>query len=201
MGSSNPGMNQGTTKVALRKNSLMQNPEHSMESAKHWIEKTKSVFEICECLEESNVKFAACTFVDQALSWWDVHIKAMTLPVANAMPWEELKEMLMVEYCPHGEVQKQEKELWNLTVENSGIEAYISRFSELALLCPGMITSEGKKIKQFIWGLTPPLQGNMIAANLETFDNAKRVAQKLYDLDNEKGTKIAETKAKKEGNN
>ena len=80
-----------------------------MITLKHWIEKIESVFEICECPEECKVKFVACTFVDQALSWWNDHVEAMTLPVANAMSWEELKEMLMVEYCPRGELQKLEQ--------------------------------------------------------------------------------------------
>ena len=46
-----------------------------------------------------------------------------------------------------------------------------------------------------------PIQGNVIVANPETFDSAKRLAQKLYDHGNKKGAKTAETEAKKEGNN
>ena len=87
-----------------------------MIALKRWIEKVESVFEICECPEEVKVKFAACTFVDQALTWWNGHIEAMTLPVANSMPLMELKEMLMAEYCPRGEIQKMKQELWDLTV-------------------------------------------------------------------------------------
>ncbi|CAH1414553.1 unnamed protein product [Lactuca virosa] len=45
------------------------------------------MFEICGCPDEVKVKFATCTFVDQALTWWNGHVEAMTLPVANAMPW------------------------------------------------------------------------------------------------------------------
>ena len=37
-------------------------------------------------------------------------------PVANAIPLEELKEILIVEYCPRREIQKMEQELWDLTV-------------------------------------------------------------------------------------
>ncbi|XP_023735766.1 uncharacterized protein LOC111883676 [Lactuca sativa] len=125
----------------------------------------------------------------------------MTLLVANAMPMEELKEMMLTKYCPRGEIQKIEQELWNLTVQNTNINAYISRFSELSLLCPGMITSQEKKIERFIWGLTEPIQGNVIAANPKTFDNAKRLANKLYDHGNKKGAKIVEAEVKKEEQN
>ena len=64
-----------------------------------------------------------------------------------------------------------------------------------------MITSLGKKIEQFIWGLTSLIKGNVIAANPETFDNAKRLAQKLYDHGNKKGAKTTMTETKKEGDN
>ncbi|KAL7581886.1 hypothetical protein Lser_V15G47382 [Lactuca serriola] len=202
-GSSNNGMNQGPTKTCSYKDFTNAKPRTfngtgGMITLKRWIEKVESVLEICDCPEEMKVKFAACTLVDQALTWWNGHVEAMTLPVAKSMPWTEMKEMLMAEYCPRGEIQKIEQELWNLTVRNADIDAYISRFSELSLLCLGVITSEGKKIERFIWGLTSPIQGNVIAANPETFDSAKRLAKKLYDHNNKKGEKLVETEVKKE---
>ncbi|KAL7596135.1 hypothetical protein Lser_V15G31193 [Lactuca serriola] len=164
---------------------------------KRWIEKVEFVFEIYGCLDECKVKFTSCTFMDQALSWWNGHVEAMTLLVANVMPWEELKEMMPTEYCPRGEIQKMEQELWNLTIQNSNIDVYISRFSDLSLLCPRMITSEEKKIERFIWGLTEPIQGNVIAANPKTFASAKRLAKKLYDHGNKKSAKTVVAEAKK----
>lgn len=107
----------------------------------------------------------------------------------------------MAEYCPCGEIQKLEEELRNLTMQNSDIEAYIYRFSELALSYVGRITSEDKKIEHFIWRLTPPIQGNVIAAKPETYDSAKRLAQKLYDHGNKKGSKTTEIDVKKDGGN
>lgn len=203
-GSSNNGTNQGPTKTCTYKDFVNAKPRTfngtgGVITLKRWIEKVESVFKICECPEQMKVKFAACTFVDHTLTWWNGHVEAMTLPVANSIPWAEMKEMLMAEYCPQGEIQKMEQELWNLTVQNANIDAYISRFSELSLLCPGMITSEGKKIERFIWGLTPPIQGNVIAANPETFDSAKRLAKRLYDHNNKKGEKPVEAEKKKEG--
>ena len=53
-----------------------------------WFEKTEAVFEICSCPEESKVKFAACTFETKALTWWNSHVKSLSLIVANYMGWE-----------------------------------------------------------------------------------------------------------------
>ena len=56
------------------------------------------MFEICVCLEESKLKFVACTLSDRALSWRNGDIKALTLPVANSMSWDDLKVMMLEEY-------------------------------------------------------------------------------------------------------
>ena len=50
-----------------------------------WFEMTETVFEIYICPEASKVKFVACTFSDRALTWWKGHVKALSLPVVNAM--------------------------------------------------------------------------------------------------------------------
>ena len=69
-----------------------------------WFEKTESVFEICSCPAASKVKYAACTFEGKALTWWNGHVKALTLVVANDMGWETMKDLMIEEYCPRGEI-------------------------------------------------------------------------------------------------
>ncbi|XP_023735806.1 uncharacterized protein LOC111883714 [Lactuca sativa] len=105
-----------------------------------WFKKTESVFKIYACPEASKVKFAACTFSDRALTWWNGYVKSLTLPVANTMSWEDLKILILTEYCPGGEVQKLEQKLRNLTMKDSAITAYTARFSDLACQTPGTNT-------------------------------------------------------------
>ena len=52
---------------------------------RQWIEKMESVFEICGCQEGNKVKFAACTFSDRALTWWNNHVNYLTLVVAYSI--------------------------------------------------------------------------------------------------------------------
>ena len=52
---------------------------------RQWIEKIEAVFEIFSCPEDSKVKFAAFTFLDRALTWWNGHVKSLTLVVANTI--------------------------------------------------------------------------------------------------------------------
>ncbi|CAH1443135.1 unnamed protein product [Lactuca virosa] len=78
-------------------------------------------------------------------------------------------------------MQKLEHELWTLRMKGSDIASYTSRFEDLALLCPRMISPESKKIERFIWRLTQPTKGNVLAAKPDTFDIAKCLAQTLID--------------------
>ncbi|GJY29640.1 hypothetical protein Tco_0405407 [Tanacetum coccineum] len=50
-----------------------------------WFEKMESVFYISNYAMENQVKFATCTFIGNALTWWNSHMKAVTQDVAYAM--------------------------------------------------------------------------------------------------------------------
>ncbi|GJT54214.1 putative reverse transcriptase domain-containing protein [Tanacetum coccineum] len=51
---------------------------------------------------------------DDALTWWNAHVKTTTPEAAHAMPWATLKKMMTDKYCPRGEIKKIETEMWNL---------------------------------------------------------------------------------------
>nr|GEW27860.1 reverse transcriptase domain-containing protein [Tanacetum cinerariifolium] len=82
-------------------------------SLTRWIEKIESVFQISGCAVENQVKFANCTLLDVALTWWNKQIRSLG-PDAYSMTWEVLKKKMMDEYYPQGEIKKLEIELWNL---------------------------------------------------------------------------------------
>ncbi|GJV68607.1 putative reverse transcriptase domain-containing protein [Tanacetum coccineum] len=51
---------------------------------------------------------------NNALTWWNSHVKTTTPEAAYAMPWRTLKKMMTDKYCPRGEIKKLEFEMWNL---------------------------------------------------------------------------------------
>nr|GEU55316.1 putative reverse transcriptase domain-containing protein [Tanacetum cinerariifolium] len=59
------------------------------------------------------VKFATCTLLGDALTWWNGQIRTLG-PNAYTMTWEILKKKMTNKYCPHDEIKKLEIELWNL---------------------------------------------------------------------------------------
>nr|GFA09905.1 hypothetical protein [Tanacetum cinerariifolium] len=76
-----------------------------------WFERTESVSSISNCTVENQVKFASCTLIGSALTWWNSHMRAVTQEVAYDMPWKTLRQMMTAKYCPRGEVKKLEAEL------------------------------------------------------------------------------------------
>ncbi|GKC35196.1 putative reverse transcriptase domain-containing protein [Tanacetum coccineum] len=101
-----------------------------------WFEKMESVFHISNCAPENQVKFATCTFIRNALTWWNSHKKAVTQDVAYAMDWKALKKMMIVKYCPR----------------------------ELALMCGRMFLEESDEVKKYVSGLPNMIWGNMMQA-------------------------------------
>nr|GEZ03050.1 putative reverse transcriptase domain-containing protein [Tanacetum cinerariifolium] len=79
-----------------------------------WFERTKFMSSISNCTVENQVKFASCTLIENALTWWNSHMRAVSQEVAYAMPWKTLRQMMTAKYCPRGKVKKLEVELWNL---------------------------------------------------------------------------------------
>ncbi|GJY49717.1 putative reverse transcriptase domain-containing protein [Tanacetum coccineum] len=63
-----------------------------------------------------------CTLQENALTWWNSHVKTTTLEVAHVMPWKMLKKMMTDKYCPRGEIKKIEFEMWNLKVKGTDVK-------------------------------------------------------------------------------
>ncbi|GKB72843.1 hypothetical protein Tco_0934255, partial [Tanacetum coccineum] len=92
----------------------------------------ESMFHINNCAVENQVKFATCTFLGNALTWWNSHMKTVTQDVAYAMDWKALKKMMTVKYCP----------------------------IELALMCRRMFYEESEEVEKYVGGLPDMIQGN-----------------------------------------
>nr|GEW82910.1 retrotransposon protein, putative, Ty3-gypsy subclass [Tanacetum cinerariifolium] len=75
------------------------------------------------------VKFASCTLQGSALTWWNSHLRAIGQDVAYAMPWVALKRMITNKYCPRGEIQKLESEMF--PEESAKVERYIGGLPDM----------------------------------------------------------------------
>nr|GEZ26689.1 reverse transcriptase domain-containing protein [Tanacetum cinerariifolium] len=117
---------------------------------RRWFEKIETVFHISNCLEKYQVKYATCTLLNSALTWWNSHKRAIGTKAAFAMSWKELMKLMVEVYCQRNEIQKMESELWNQTVKNNDLAAYTQIFQELTMMCTNMVLEEEDRVKKFL---------------------------------------------------
>ncbi|GJY28813.1 reverse transcriptase domain-containing protein, partial [Tanacetum coccineum] len=96
---------------------------------------------------------------------------------ANQITWTELKRLLTNMYYPRTEVRKMEDELYNLTVKGNDLKPYVTKFQELAVLCPNMVPNTEKLLEAFIGGLPRSIEGNVTASKPQTLEEAINIAK------------------------
>ncbi|GJU16474.1 putative reverse transcriptase domain-containing protein [Tanacetum coccineum] len=141
----------------------------------------ESVFHISGCAIENQVKFATCTLLGAALTWWNGHVRTLGHDAAYAMTWGTFKKKLTDKYCPNGEIKKLEIELWNLKVRGNDVEAYTQRFQELDWMCTKFLADKTTKIDKYIGGLPDNIHGNVMSTRPKTLDFSIELANDLMD--------------------
>ncbi|GKF52668.1 hypothetical protein Tco_0159578, partial [Tanacetum coccineum] len=116
------------------------------------------------------VKFATCTLQDDALTWWNAHVKTITPEAAHAMPWATLKKMITDKYCPRGEIKKIETEMM-FPEEIDKIEKYIGRLPDMIL---GSVKASKSKTMQEVIEFTIELMEDKTHAYAERQAERKR---------------------------
>ncbi|GJR47124.1 putative reverse transcriptase domain-containing protein [Tanacetum coccineum] len=149
-------------------------------SLTQWIENMEVVFNIRGCAIGNQVKFATCTLLGAALTWWNGQIRTLG-PEAYPMTWEGLKKKMMNKYCPLGEIQKLEIELWNLKVKGNDVPVYTEHFQELTLICTNFCANETEKINKYIRGLPDNIYGKVKCSKTKTLDETIELANDLMD--------------------
>ncbi|GJZ80122.1 putative reverse transcriptase domain-containing protein [Tanacetum coccineum] len=117
-----------------------------------WFKKMEIVFHISNCPEKYQVKYATCTLLNSALTWWNSHKRTIGAEAAFAMSWRELMKLMTEVYCPRNEIQKMESELWNLTVKNNDLAAYTQRFQKLTMILQDAVQIANNLIDQKLKG-------------------------------------------------
>ncbi|GJT85486.1 putative reverse transcriptase domain-containing protein [Tanacetum coccineum] len=159
-----------------------------------------STFYISNCPEKYQVKYATCTLLNSALTWWNSNKRTIRIEAAYAMSWAELMKLMTEVYYPRNEVQKIETELWNLAVKGNDLTAYTRRFQELVLLCTTMVPNEEDNVERFVGGLPENIQGNVITTEPTKLQDAIRIANNLMDQKLKGYARSVENKGRLENN-
>nr|GEW25746.1 putative reverse transcriptase domain-containing protein [Tanacetum cinerariifolium] len=129
------------------------NGDGSLVDLTQWIEKMESIFNISGCAIENQVKFATCTLLDVALTWWNSQIRTLG-PEAYAMTRE---------------------------VKGNDIPTYTNRFQELTLICTKFVANENEKIDKYISGLLDNIYGNVKSSKPRMLDKTIELTNDLMD--------------------
>ncbi|GJZ02468.1 putative reverse transcriptase domain-containing protein [Tanacetum coccineum] len=115
-------------------------------------------FNISGCAIENQVKFATCTLLGAALTWWNGQIRTLG-PEAYAMTWEVLKKK-----------------------SRKRVPAYTDRFQEIKPdLYTSLLTNETEKVDKYIGELPDNIYGNVKSARPKTLDETIELANDLMD--------------------
>ncbi|GJW55115.1 putative reverse transcriptase domain-containing protein [Tanacetum coccineum] len=105
-----------------------------------WIEKMENVLDNSGCSENQKVKYAASSFVNKALTWWNTQIQARGREAAIGMTWNDFKALLVEEFCPSNEM---ERYIAGLAPEIRGmLKATQPTTIQNAILRAGILTDE-----------------------------------------------------------
>ncbi|GJR49916.1 reverse transcriptase domain-containing protein [Tanacetum coccineum] len=146
-----------------------------------WFERMETMFRIRNCYVENQIKFATCTLLRSALTWWNSHVKTVGHDVTHAMTWINLKNKMTDKYYLRGEIKKLEVEMWNLKVKGTNVVSYNQRFQELALICARMFPEELNKIEKYIGGLSDMIHVSVMASKPKTMQDAIEFATEQMD--------------------
>nr|GEW08493.1 conserved oligomeric Golgi complex subunit 2 [Tanacetum cinerariifolium] len=135
------------------------------------------VFRISSCTVENQIKFATCTLLGSALTWWNSHVKTVGHDVAYAMTWKNLKKKITNKYCLRCEIKKLEVEMWNIKVKGTDVVSYNQRFQEMALMCAKKFPEESDKIERYVGGLPDMIHGSVMASKPNTMQDVVEFAK------------------------
>ncbi|GJR58634.1 putative reverse transcriptase domain-containing protein, partial [Tanacetum coccineum] len=145
-----------------------------------WIKKMESIFNINGYGIENQVKFATCTLLGAALTWWNGQMITLG-PKAYSITWEVLKKKMTDKYYPQGVIKKLEIELWNLKVKWNDVLTYTEHFQELTPICTKFVANETEKVDKYINRLPDNIYGNVKSARPKTLDETIELASDLMD--------------------
>ncbi|GJZ55986.1 hypothetical protein Tco_0611179 [Tanacetum coccineum] len=132
-------------------------------------EKIESVFHISNCTIACQIKFATCTRLGRALTWWNSHVKTVGHDGAYGMPWKTLMKMMTAKYYLRSEIKKM------FPKESDEVEKYVGRLPDMI---QGSVMASKQKTMQDVIEFATELMDQKI----HTF--AERQAKNKRRLDN-----------------
>ncbi|XP_076903181.1 uncharacterized protein LOC143558174 [Bidens hawaiensis] len=148
----------------------------------------ESVFLHIECPDDKQTRFATGVLEKGALTWWVKEKSTRGAEAAMALSWNELKDLMTRQFYPPNELMNLEAEFWNLKQEGGVHTAYTTRFNELSVLVPHLVTPTSRAIDKYIRGLPREIQDSVLSSSPKELGDAINLAATLTDNHVKAGT-------------
>ncbi|KAJ0856652.1 putative retrotransposon gag domain-containing protein [Helianthus annuus] len=124
---------------------------------------------------------ATGVFQSRALDWWTAERNKCGNDAAYGLSWDELKNVLLEEFCPPHERQKLEDEFWHIKQKDGDNAALTARFKQLSIICPDQVKTADMTIKKYIRALPDCVADFVHASKPETIEETYLLAAEIND--------------------
>ncbi|KAJ0558443.1 putative retrotransposon gag domain-containing protein [Helianthus annuus] len=146
-----------------------------------WFDLVEVTLRQSGCPENLRTLNATGVFQSRALDWWTAERSKRGNDAAYELTWEELKEIMMDEFCPPHERQKLEDEFWNIKQKDGDNAALTARLKQLSIICPDQVKTPDMVIKKYIRALPDCVADFVHAAKTSSIEETYLLAAEIND--------------------
>ncbi|KAJ0572652.1 putative transcription factor interactor and regulator CCHC(Zn) family [Helianthus annuus] len=147
----------------------------------HWFDSVEVTLRQSGCPENLRTLNATGVFQSRALDWWTAERNKRGNDAAYELTWEELKAIMIDEFCPPHERQKLEDEFWTIKQKDGDNAALTARFKQLSIICPDQVKTPDQTIKKYIRALPDCVADFVHAAKPTTIEETYLLAAEIND--------------------
>ncbi|KAM0008078.1 putative retrotransposon gag domain-containing protein [Helianthus debilis subsp. tardiflorus] len=146
-----------------------------------WFDSVEVTLHQSGCPENLRTLNATSVFQSRALDWWTAERNRCGNDAAYELTWQELKAIMMDEFCPLHERQKLEDEFWNIKQKDGYKAALTARFKQLSIICLDQVKTPKIAIKKYIRALPDCVSDFVHAAKTSSIEETYLLAVEIND--------------------
>ncbi|KAM0034002.1 putative retrotransposon gag domain-containing protein [Helianthus debilis subsp. tardiflorus] len=147
----------------------------------HWFDSVEVTLRQSGCPDHLRTLNATGVFQSRALDWWTAERNKRGNDAAYELTWEELKAIMMDEFCPPHERQKLEDEFWSIKQKEGDNAGLTARFKQLSIICPDQVKTPEMTIKKYIRALPDCVADFVLASKPATIEETYLLAAEIND--------------------
>ncbi|KAJ0854939.1 putative transcription factor interactor and regulator CCHC(Zn) family [Helianthus annuus] len=146
-----------------------------------WFDSIEVTLRQSGCPDNLRTLNATVVFQSRTLNWWTAERNKRGNDVTYGLSWDELKNVMLDEFCPPHERQKLEDEFWHIKQKDGDNAALTARFKQLSIICPDQVKTSDMAIKKYIRALPDCVADFVQASKPATIEETYLLAAEIND--------------------